>query len=58
MTLNIFLTAAIFLIVFTLVIQVVKPKDVSDKVAFVIVAGFALSGVITVLSALVLVWAR
>lgn len=58
MTLNIFLTAAIFLIVFTLVIQVIHPKDVSGKVALVLVAGFALSGVIAVLSALVLVWAR
>jgi hypothetical protein len=58
MTLNIFLTAVIFLIVFTAVMQAVNPKDVSDKVAFVIVAGFALSGVIAVLSALVLVWAR
>lgn len=58
MTLNIFLTAAIFLIVFTLVIQVIHPKDVSGKVSFVLVAGFILSGAITVLSALVLVWAR
>lgn len=58
MTLNIFLTAAIFLIVFTLVIQVIHPKDVSGKAAFVLVAGFILSGAITVLSALVLVWAR
>lgn len=58
MILNIFLTAAIFLIVFTAVMQVVDPKDVSDKVAFVLVAGFILSGVIAVLSALVLVWAR
>lgn len=58
MTLNIFSTAVIFVIVFTGVMQAVDPKDVSDKVAFVLVAGFALSGVIVVLSALVLVWAR
>ena len=56
MTLNIFLTAVIFLIVFTVVIQVVDQRYVSDKVAFVLVSGFILSGAIAALSALVWVW--
>jgi hypothetical protein len=58
MTLNILLTAFIFYMLFFAITQTVEPRDVSNRVAAVIVGGYLISAATIVITALVLVWTR
>jgi hypothetical protein len=58
MTLNILLTAFIFYMLFFAIVQTVEPRDVSNRVAAVIVGGYLISAATIVITALVLVWTR
>ena len=58
MTLNILLTAFIFFVLFFWIAQTVEPRDVSERVAAVIVGGYFASAATIVITALVLVWTR
>jgi hypothetical protein len=58
MTLNILLTAFIFYMLFFAIAQTVEPRDVSNRVAAVIVLGYLISAATIVITALVLVWTR
>ena len=58
MTLNILLTAFIFYMLFFAIVQTVEPRDVSNRVAAVIVGGYLISAATIVITALVLIWTR
>jgi hypothetical protein len=58
MTLNILLTAFIFYMLFFAITQTGEPRDVSNRVAAVIVGGYLISAATIVITALVLVWTR
>ncbi len=58
MTLNIFLTGLTFFVLFFWIVQTVEPRDVSDRVAVVIVGGYLASVATIVATALVLIWTR
>ena len=58
MILNIFLTAVIFFLLFFAIVQTVEPRDVSNRVAAVIVGGYLISAATIVITALVLIWTR
>jgi len=58
MTLNILLTAFIIYMLFFAIGQTVEPRDVSNRVAAVIIWGYLISAATIVITALVLVWTR